>query len=69
MLGRLRMPVDDAIEYYEYLSKQVFGAHKGFGAAKFDHKVLERVVKDAVKRYTGNENAKMFDDRENACKM
>ncbi|HEV7737590.1 MAG TPA: hypothetical protein VGO47_09510 [Chlamydiales bacterium] len=69
MLGRLQMPIDDAIEHYECLSKKVFGVRKSLGAAKFNHKVLERVIKDAVKQYTGNENAKMFDDREDACKM
>jgi hypothetical protein len=62
------MPIDDAIDYYENLSRKMFKPRKGFGATKFDHGVVERIIKDVVKQHTGDTNAKMYDNREGACK-
>ena len=68
MLGRLRMSVVDAIDYYERLTKTVFKATQVGKDGKFKHKILERVIKDVVKMQVGIEEERMLDMRDNACK-
>ena len=74
MLGRLRMSVDQAIEEYRVLSKEVFGEKKPFysdGQLKATN--LERAIQSVVQRYEGqaDPNAKLMQhDTENGgCKM
>lgn len=58
MLGRLRMNVDDCIRDYERLGDRVFGHGRWFHLRsfppapreKYNHKVLEHVVRDVVER-------------------
>ena len=55
MLGRLRMDVDTAIDYYDDLAKQVFSASKRWpGDGRFKATKLEEVIKSAVGGVTGN---------------
>ena len=68
MLGRLRMSVYEAIDCYNTLTKTVFKATQISGDGKFQHKVLEKVIKDIVKDRLGNEDERMIDTRYNACK-
>ena len=55
MLGRLRMDVDTAINYYNNLAKQVFSASKRWpGDGRFKATKLEEVIKSAVRDVTGD---------------
>ena len=80
MLGRLRMNVDDCITEYKTLGGKVFGHSRWFHLRsplwwprdKYNHKVLEDVVKDVVKRrapridtFPGGQN---FSFDENRCR-
>ena len=59
MLGRLRMNTDDCIKEYETLGAKVFGHSRCFHLrspffwprGKYNHKVLQEIVRDVVKRY------------------
>ncbi|KIJ45325.1 hypothetical protein M422DRAFT_166757, partial [Sphaerobolus stellatus SS14] len=68
MLGRLRMSVVDAIDYYERLTKTVFKDTQVGKDGKLKHKILKRVIKDVVKMQVGTEEERMLDTRDNACK-
>ncbi|KAA8568084.1 hypothetical protein EYC84_008495 [Monilinia fructicola] len=58
MLSRLRMNIDDCIQEYENLGKEVFAHPRIFSIrgpipfkrGKFDHRKLEKVIKDVVER-------------------
>ena len=55
MLGRLRMDVDTAINYYNDLVKQAFSASKRWpGDGRFKATKLEEVIKSAVGVVTGD---------------
>ena len=55
MLGRLRMDVDTAINYYNNLAKQVFSASKRWpGDGRFKATKLEEAIKSAVRDVTGD---------------
>jgi len=55
MLGRLRMDVDTAINYYDDLVKQVFSASNHWrGDGRFKATKLEEVIKSAVGDVTGD---------------
>ena len=55
MLGRLRMDVDTAINYYNDLAKQVFFASKRWpGDGRLKATKLEEVIKSAVGDVTGD---------------
>ncbi|KIJ30084.1 hypothetical protein M422DRAFT_187616, partial [Sphaerobolus stellatus SS14] len=68
MLGRLRMSINDAIDCYDGLTKTVFKATQVGRDGKFKHKVLEKVIKDVVKKQLGTEEERLLDSRNNACK-
>ncbi|KAK6536357.1 hypothetical protein TWF281_000596 [Arthrobotrys megalospora] len=70
MLGRLQMSIDECIQAYREMAKEIFGIDKlgqlvRFGAtkARFDAEVLERVIK----KYAGNKG--MVNYYPNACKV
>src|ERR1700691_3889865 len=64
MLGRLRMPVSDAIEFYSHLAKRVFSdGRQRFGDGKFDARVLTEVIKEIVEKKTSNADSRMMDTR------
>ncbi|KIJ39529.1 hypothetical protein M422DRAFT_110290, partial [Sphaerobolus stellatus SS14] len=68
MLGRLRMSINDAIDCYDQLTKTVFDATQVGGDGKFNHKVLERIIKDVVEHQVGTAEERMLDTRDNTCK-
>ena len=68
MLGRLRMPVVDAIEYYNELTKTLFTATQVGQDGKFKAKVLEEAIKKVVEIRAGVDEERMLDTRDNACK-
>ncbi|KAH6666894.1 acyl transferase/acyl hydrolase/lysophospholipase [Halenospora varia] len=63
MLGRLRYTVDQTIELYKSLAEEVFTSPSSNIDAQFDHKQLERIIKDiiikapldAAKRFSSDE--------------
>jgi hypothetical protein len=62
MLGRLRMSIDDAIKYYDSLTKRVFSeGKKTMGDGKFKATALEDVIKEIVKARTGDADSHMMD--------
>jgi len=63
MLGRLRMSVDEAIEYYGLLSQQVFSKVKSFGDGKFMASKLEKVIKNIIRNVTQDADTRMMDLR------
>ncbi|KAK6516638.1 hypothetical protein TWF506_006536 [Arthrobotrys conoides] len=70
MLGRLQMSIDECIQAYRDMAKQIFGtdtlerlARFGATKARFDAEVLERVIK----QYAGNKW--MVNYYPNACKV
>ncbi|KAF7865472.1 hypothetical protein EAF04_006447 [Stromatinia cepivora] len=58
MLSRLRMSIDDCIQEYENLGEKIFGQPRKlsmrgpipWNREKYDHRKLEEVIKDVVKR-------------------
>lgn len=80
MLGRLRMGVQETIDAYLRLAKDVFqerphsvlvpgviGAMAGL--ARFSGDKLAAAVKRVVKEKTGNENTSFFDSQEDQCRV
>lgn len=80
MLGRLRMTLDECEDAYLKLSKSIFKPKRVFGVpskgvdvllanGRFDAKIMERVIKEAI-RSTGNtEDTLLKDDRSPSCKV
>ena len=68
MLGRLRMAVIDAIEYYSDLTKTVFTATQVGQDGKFKAKVLEKAIKKVVGMRAGTDEERILDMRDDACK-
>ena len=70
MLGRLRMSVTDAIEYYGIVSEKVFSDMKSsVGQEKFKTSKLENVIKEITEKQTGHADECMMDMHEgDACK-
>ncbi|KAG9083841.1 hypothetical protein FRC06_004349 [Ceratobasidium sp. 370] len=60
MLGRLRMPLDQAISCYQRLAK-VFSDRNLLGPAAFRTSKLRAVLGGIVREVTGDENARMLD--------
>ena len=73
MLGRLHMSVDEAIETYQHLVKEVFAKPKLMtsGNEKFSASNLEKVLKEIIKSKLGDENTKLMvsDNDQTTCKM
>ena len=71
MIGRLRMSIDEAIKYYDSLTKRVFSeGKKTIGDGKFKATVLEDVIKEIVETKTGDADSHMMDTHSegNVCK-
>ncbi|THZ12493.1 hypothetical protein D6C89_10792 [Aureobasidium pullulans] len=75
MLGRLEMSVDECIEKYKDFMKKVFAVswrnkvRTLTDGAKYDETVLGSCIKEVVKEKLGDEDAKLLDDREEACEV
>lgn len=57
MLGRLRMNIKDCIDTYCSLGGEIFGKKQPFhflGQNKYDCTKLERIIRDVVRRNSGN---------------
>lgn len=70
MLGRLGMSVDQAIDEYRDLSKEVFGKKKPFFSnGSFKATNLQNAIQSVVQRYDtkGDSNAKLLQNY--GCKM
>jgi len=74
MLGRLRMSVDECIDAYINLSKEVFDDRKSFpeprglgGRAQYAASAMEERMKDLIRLKTGDEDAKMKDPLMKKC--
>ena len=69
MLGRLRMSVDECIDAYINLSKEVFDERTLFagGSAQYTASALEEKMKDIIRLKTGYEDAKMKDPLKKKC--
>ena len=62
MLGRLRMSMVDAIDCYDNISGRVFSKLNRWGDGKYRAELLEEVIKEVVKRRTGDSEAQLLDD-------
>ncbi|TKA49859.1 hypothetical protein B0A49_13135 [Cryomyces minteri] len=51
MLGRLRMTVKNCLIEYKTLGKKVFGRKRPWKWYRYDHRILESVIKDVVSRH------------------
>ncbi len=70
MLGRLRMSVDEAIEVYPKISKEVISQPKWTtGEGRFSATKLEQAIKEIIQIKLGDANAMLMDDRVDACKV
>ncbi|KAJ7367478.1 hypothetical protein DFH08DRAFT_927989 [Mycena albidolilacea] len=72
MLGRLRMSVEDAVNAYGQLAKEVFSDVKPLGSdGRFKASKLEKAIKQIVRTRSASQNPeeKLEDTRNNACKM
>jgi hypothetical protein len=85
MLGRLEMDVDECIEVYQSLSKEVFASPKNsmsqaFAAAiqgrikpKFNGGVLQEQIEDIIEQRLGGEdpiNVPLYDpSRQDSCRV
>jgi chromatin remodeling complex protein RSC6 len=67
MIGRLYIPLDQAIRCYLTLA-EVFGERKLFGTSPFKMTKLEEILKKIVRDATGDENTQMLDTRPDADK-
>ncbi|KAL5631666.1 hypothetical protein ACGC1H_007249 [Rhizoctonia solani] len=69
MLGRLRLSVDEAIEEYAKLVKEVFKDKKMSGPTMYKQTKLQEALKTIIREATSNEGEKMREDQEsNGCK-
>ncbi|CAE6370329.1 unnamed protein product [Rhizoctonia solani] len=69
MLGRLRMPIDKAIEKYAKLVEEVFKEKKLSGTPMYKATKLEQVLKAMIREVTGNAAEMMREDQSNnPCK-
>ncbi|KDN39337.1 hypothetical protein RSAG8_08854, partial [Rhizoctonia solani AG-8 WAC10335] len=64
MLGRLHMSIGDAISAYNKLISGVFSDKKILtnGPAAYSTTKLEQVLKELVRKVTGNEDEKMIEE-------
>jgi patatin-like phospholipase/acyl hydrolase len=74
MLGRLRMTIDECIDGYLKLSKEIFDQRTSFttfgrlgGNAQYAASKMEETMKDMIRTQTGDEDAKMKDPLKREC--
>jgi hypothetical protein len=64
MLGRLRIPLDQTIEHFAQLAKDVFSDKKHISTSSggtLKSTKLQQALKDIVRKTTGDENEMMID--------
>ena len=62
MLGRLRMPVKDAIDCYDNLAEKVFSSKPKRWGDAYKAELLEEVIKAIVKKRTDDSEAPLLED-------
>ncbi|KAG6884316.1 hypothetical protein C0992_006517, partial [Termitomyces sp. T32_za158] len=68
MLGRLEMPIDQAIKEYVHFSSSVFSDRKWQSKEKFKASVFETVMEALIKSHGLSTNALLLDDDLQHCK-
>jgi hypothetical protein len=71
MLGRLRIPLNQAIDHFMKLAEDVFADKKHFnssGSSTFKSTKMQQALKDIIRETTGNENEPMLDRRPDSGK-
>ena len=69
MLGRLRIPIEKAIEEYAKLVKEVFKDKKMGGPTMYKEIKLQEALKTMIREATGDEREMMSNNRESdGCK-
>ncbi|CAE6538597.1 unnamed protein product [Rhizoctonia solani] len=68
MLGRLKMPIENAVEEYAKLVKAVFTEKKRSGPTIYKRTKLEEALKTIIRDATGDEKERMNDQDDNTCK-
>ncbi|CAE6526229.1 unnamed protein product [Rhizoctonia solani] len=69
MLGRLRMPIEKAIEKYANLVKEVFKEKKMSGPTMYKATKLQEALKTMIREATGDGMEMMSEDQnDNPCK-
>ncbi|KEP52390.1 kinesin light chain [Rhizoctonia solani 123E] len=64
MLGRLRMPVQSAIESYASLAKNVFSEKKRYGSGSFKTTRLKESLRKIIQHATGDPNESMLEHQQ-----
>lgn len=71
MLGRLRIPLDRAIEHFARLGTDVFSERKylsSSGSGAFKSTKMQQALKSIIREATGSEDERMLDHRSDADK-
>ena len=69
MLGRLRMPIQKAIQEYSNLMETVFTDKKSIGSTAYKGTKLQDALKTMVRDATGDEDEKMLESKSDSeCK-
>ncbi|CUA75393.1 Nephrocystin-3 [Homo sapiens] [Rhizoctonia solani] len=69
MIGRLRMPIDNAIEEYAKMMESIFSEKKMSGPTMYKSTRLEEALKAVIQNAMGNKDERMIEDRGgNGCK-
>jgi len=69
MLGRLRMDVDTAIDYYSNLTQEVFSDPKQWhGDDRFKATKLEEAIKSVMRDVTGDPEQSLFSSNGSVCR-
>ncbi|CAE6468299.1 unnamed protein product [Rhizoctonia solani] len=62
ILGRLRMSIDEAIESFEWIMREIFSAKKLFGTGAFKSTTLREAIIKVIRKATGNGNERMLEE-------
>ncbi|CCO31216.1 hypothetical protein BN14_05252 [Rhizoctonia solani AG-1 IB] len=62
MLGKLQMPIEEAIKEYKKLTEEVFSRKKMIGENAYRGDSLEKALQSMIERTTGNKDKKMMED-------
>ena len=79
LVGRLRMPISEAVATFKALSQHIFPTHKGNWLAKrmalataktvYDSSVLESEIRKVLKQWTGDPEIRMIEEENPACRV
>jgi len=79
LLGRLRLPIDDAIAIFKSLSEKIFPWSRGNWMAKgvavatsraiYDKTVFETEIREILRRLDHDPEERMIEDQDPACRV